>query len=337
MFDLRTLQKYDANKMYKIYDKWPEISKESYEIKHGQIDFKNINNIVFAGMGGSGTIGDILSSILSKSKIHVQVVKGYVLPKTIDSNTLVAAISVSGNTLETLSVLKSAKKNQAKIITFSSGGKMLAFCKNNKIEHRNISQIHSPRASLTTFLYSILKVLEPVLPIEKYEIMESIKHLERLRKIISSSNLASSNTSISLAEYITDIPLIYYPYGLQAAAIRFKNSLQENAKVHAIAEDVIESSHNGIVAWEKPSKIKPILVQGQDDHVNTKERWKILREYFEENNIDYKEVHSIKGGIFSKIINLIYLLDYTTIYLAVLSKTNPSPVRSIDFIKNKLK
>ena len=121
--------------------------------------------------------------------------------------------------------------------------------------------------------------------IEKYEIAESIKHLERLRKIISSSNLANSNTSICLAEYITDIPLIYYPYGLQAAAIRFKYSLQENAKIHAIAEDVIESSHNGIVAWEKPSKVKPILVQGQDDHVNTKERWKIIKEYFRENNI----------------------------------------------------
>jgi len=337
MLDLRTLQKYDVNKMHEIYDKWPEISKESYEINHKQIDFKNIDNIVFAGMGGSGTIGDILSSILSKSKIHVQVVKGYVLPNTVNSNTLVVTTSVSGNTLETLSVLKSAKKKQTKIIAFSSGGKMLKFCKNNKIEHRKISQVHSPRASLTTFLYSILKVLEPVLPIEKYEIVESIKHLERLRKIISSSNLDSSNTSISLAEYITDIPLIYYPYGLQAAAIRFKNSLQENAKVHAVAEDVIESSHNGIVAWEKPSKVKPILIQGQDDHVNTKERWKILKEYFEENNIEYKEVYSVKGSIFSKIINLIYLLDYTTIYLAIMSKMDPSPVRSIDFMKNKLK
>ena len=45
------------------------------------------------------------------------------------------------------------------------------------------------------------------------------------------------------------IPVIYYPVGLQAAAIRFKNSLQENAKSHAISEDVIEACHNGIVSW----------------------------------------------------------------------------------------
>ena len=42
--------------------------------------------------------------------------------------------------------------------------------------------------------------------------------------------------------------MIYYPWGLQSAAIRFKNSLQENSKIHAITEDVIEACHNDIVA-----------------------------------------------------------------------------------------
>jgi len=264
------------------------------------------------------------------------VVKGYLLPNTVNSNTLVVTTSVSGNTLETLSVLKSAKKKQTKIIAFSSGGKMLKFCKNNKIEHRKISQVHSPRASLTTFLYSILKVLEPVLPIEKYEIVESIKHLERLRKIISSSNLDSSNTSISLAEYITDIPLIYYPYGLQAAAIRFKNSLQENVKMHAMIEDVIEASHNNIVSWENRSNVQPILIEGYDDYYKTKERWEFLKEYFNKNSIGFREVSSIKGSIISKLITLIYFLDYTSIYKAVLRGIDPTPVSSIDFIKKRL-
>lgn len=37
------------------------------------------------------------------------------------------------------------------------------------------------------------------------------------------------------------MPIIYYPWGLQAAAIRFKSCLQENAKLHTFAEDVIEA------------------------------------------------------------------------------------------------
>jgi glucose/mannose-6-phosphate isomerase len=130
--------------------------------------------------------------------------------------------------------------------------------------------------------------------------------------------------------------MIYYPWGLQAAAVRFKSSLQENAKSHAIIEDVIEASHNGVMAWEKPSDVKPILLQGQDDYVKTKERWKILKEYFAQNNIDYKEIVSVKGSILTKLVCLIYLLDYASIYHAIIKGTDPSPVKSIDFIKARL-
>ena len=97
--------------MHKIYDRWSEIARESFYSNQEPANFNKIDHIVFAGMGGSGAIGDIFSSILSKTKIHVNVVKGYLLPETVDSNTLVIAISVSGNTTETLNVLDSAKKN----------------------------------------------------------------------------------------------------------------------------------------------------------------------------------------------------------------------------------
>src|SRR3972149_9974643 len=156
--------------MYAIYDRWPEISKNAYNSNIDSVDFKNIEHIVFAGMGGSGALGDIFSSILSKTKVHVTLVKGYLLPKTVDSNTLVIPTSVSGNTVETLTILESANKLNCKIIGFSSGGKIEDYSIKNNIEHRKIPQHLSPRASFTEFLYAMLKVLEPIFPIEKQEI-----------------------------------------------------------------------------------------------------------------------------------------------------------------------
>ena len=332
-FNLETI---DKSGMHKIYDKWPEIAKSSYEFEWEPLKYQNIDHIVFAGMGGSGSVGDIFSSILSKTKLHVSVIKGYILPKTVNKNSLVIATSVSGNTIETLSILNHAKELNCKIIAFSSGGEIEKFCKSNNIDYRKIKQFLSPRASLVSFVYSMLKILELILPINKEEIIESIKNLEKLGIQISSSNLTDSNQALSLAQGISEIPLIYYPWGLQAAAIRFKNSLQENAKMHAIVEDVVEASHNGIVAWEKKSKIFPILLQGHDDNIKTKERWEIFKTYFDDSKINYKEVISIKGGILSKLIHLMYLLDYTSIYKAVLSETDPTPVKSIDFIKSRL-
>ena len=199
-----------------------------------------------------------------------------------------------------------------------------------------IPQYNSPRASLTVYLYSMLKVLHSPLGINKNDIIVSLRELEKLKQRISSSNLTDKNPSLSIAEYISGIPVIYYPFGLKAAAIRFKNSFQENSKQHAMTENILESCHNGIVSWEKPSDIQPILLEGQDDFIKTKERWEIVKEYFDINEIKYKEVFSVKGNILSKLVNLIYILDYSSIYHSVLTKTDPSPVKSIDFIKSKL-
>lgn len=337
LFESKMLDKYDTMGMYKIYDSWPDIAKQSYDSENESIEYNDIDHIVFAGMGGSGAIGDFFSSILSKTNVHVSVIKGYNLPKTVDKNTLFFPISISGETIETLSVLKSAKnETNCRIVAFTSGGKMKDFCKENKIEFRTIPQVHSPRASFVKYVYTLLKVLEPILPITKIDVVESLNKLADTQKEISSNNLTEKNPAISLANWISSIPIVYYPWGLEAAATRFKNSLQENAKLHAIKEDVLEACHNNIMSWEKPSDIKPILLQGQDDHVKTKERWKILKDYFSENGIDFWEVFSVQGNILSKLVNLVYLLDYTTIYLATKQGIDPSPIKSIDYIKHRL-
>ena len=330
------LEKNDYDGMHNVYDKWPRIARDAYDSDLQSVDFKDIDNVVFSGMGGSGAIGDLFSSILSKTNIHTTVVKGYELPKTVDENTLVVITSISGNTIETLTTLESATKKDCSVIAFSSGGSMESFCTKNNVEFRKFSQMHSPRASFPSYIYSILKTLNSIIPITKQDITNSLEQLELTSKKILSSNLDDANPSLDLANWIAGTPVIYYPQGLETVAIRFKNSLQENAKTHAIAENIVESSHNGIVSWERPSNMVPIMIEGKDDHIKTKERWKILREYFEVNNIKYSEIQSVDGNILSKVMCLIYTLDYSTIYYAVQLGIDPSPIRSIDFIKDRL-
>ena len=336
MLTKENLEKNDPNGMHTIYDRWAEIARDAYNSDLDSVDFNDIEHVVFCGMGGSGTIGDLFSSVLSKTNIHTTVVKGYELPNTIDKNTLVVATSVSGNTIETITTLESANKQNCKVIAFSSGGMIESFCAKNNIEFRKLPQIHSPRASLPSYVFSILKILNSIIPIKQDDILKCLKDLEMLSKEISSTNLNDDNKSLDLANWINGIPVIYYPHGLETVAIRFKNSLQENAKTHAISENVVESSHNGIVSWERPSSMVPIMIEGKDDHIKTKERWKILREYFEVNNIKYNEIQSVDGNILSKVMCLIYTLDYSTIYYAVQLGIDPSPIRSIDFIKERL-
>ena len=324
--------------MHDTYNDWPSIARQAYESDLDTPTYADdIRHIIFAGMGGSGAVGDLFSAILSKSNVHVTVTKGYALPATADTDTLIITTSVSGNTSEALAILDSARQTNSRVLAFSSGGKMEEFCGRNKLKHIRITQTHSPRASFVGFVFSMLKVLGRVLPLNQTDVSEAIKRLEEMGAKISSSNLdVNSNVALSVAQQLGEIPLIYYPFGLQAAAIRFKNDLQENAKTHAIVEDVLEACHNGIVAWEKPSNVSPVIITGSDDHPKTRERWGILKEYFESRNIKYVEMSSGTGGILTKLVGLIYWADYTSIYRAVIKGIDPSPIDSIRFIKDRI-
>ena len=68
----------------------------------------------------------------------------------------------------------------------------------------------------------MLKILNPIIPIPKKDILESIEEMKTLNHSICSKNLTDSNPSLELAKWLSGIPLIYYPAGLQAAVVRFK-------------------------------------------------------------------------------------------------------------------
>ena len=336
MITISDLEKYDPSGMYKIYDRWPDMAREAYESDYDSMAFDGIDHIVFVGMGGSGAIGDIFASLLYKKNIHVSLVKGYLLPSTVDSKTLVVITSISGNTVETNTVLKTAKSLNCKLICFTSGGAMKNYCVLNKIEYHIFPKYHSPRASFITYVYGILKILKSIIPISESDVQESLTIIDKLSHNISSCNLTVTNMSLNLADWLSGIPLIYYPMGFQSTAVRFKSSIQENAKNHAIIEDIIEACHNNIVAWETKSNVNPILIRGPDDYVKTQEHWEIIKKFLHNKQIDFYEINSCRGGILSKLVYLIYLLDYSSIYFAIKRKTDPSPVLPIEFVKKQL-
>ena len=44
--DLQDIEKIDSKNMFKVYDRWPDIAKESYEQEFSKPEFSNIDNII---------------------------------------------------------------------------------------------------------------------------------------------------------------------------------------------------------------------------------------------------------------------------------------------------
>jgi len=86
---------------------------------------RNFKNIVVLGMGGSAIGGNLLSDYLAgELSIPIVVIRGYDIPKFVDENSLVFAVSYSGNTEETLSSLKKCLDAKARVVALTSGGKL---------------------------------------------------------------------------------------------------------------------------------------------------------------------------------------------------------------------
>ncbi len=340
MLEPDQIQKLDSRSFCAIYDKWCIHCKDAYCTDVNISHSRGINQIIFTGMGGSATSGEIISYIFNHEEpVRIRVVRDCHLPKGIDSKSLVIASSVSGNTEETLSTLIDAIKFDAAVIAISSGGKMEKLCKTKGIKHLKLKMLGSPRATLPYLLCLQLRVIRDLVNVSDSQVFYSIRDLERLSKQIRSSNGIETNASKKLALWMLNgFPACYCSPVLRPVANRFKNSLNENAKIHAIFDDIMEFSHNGIEPWGCRSGLamRPILLPCINDDENVNRRFKIVEEFLARKGYDLYKIPIIGSNILGNMMCLVYFLDYSTIYLALLRNIDPSSTSAIDFIKNNL-
>jgi glucose/mannose-6-phosphate isomerase len=105
--------RYDPDNMRQAILSIPEQSEQGYKLVEaldlGRAGGK-YNSAIIAGMGGSSIAGLLLQNFLSDEPFRISVVQDYSIPKWADKHTLVIACSYSGNTEETLSAYKEARR-----------------------------------------------------------------------------------------------------------------------------------------------------------------------------------------------------------------------------------
>lgn len=337
------VKKVDKSGLYKIYESWPELCKKAYETEVNVPDASNIEKIIYAGMGGSATPGDIFQDWLKDNiDIPFYVVKDYHLPKFAGNDTLVIAVSCSGNTEEILSVVRESLKARCKIATISSGGLLEKISLKYNIPYNKIVLTLLSRASFPQIFYVAIKIIASFGFIKGLEdqIPKSIMVVKDISKHISIEEPIGKNLSKKIAtQFYDSLPLIYGSNLNRAVAIRFKNVLNENAKMHAIVDVMPELCHNEIVAWEgiKNKPLKPIFLRYKGEPPEVKARFEIFKELIEDTGFNVFEVWSKGNGCLSKIISLLYMLDFSSLYMAVLRGFDPSPTVNIEKMKNRLK
>ena len=92
------------------------------------------SKIITCGMGGSALPSNILLTYLQDLKTPLYIHRSYGLPPGADKNSLVVAISYSGNTEETISSYQTAVKENLKVVAITCGGKLKEIAEENNFK-----------------------------------------------------------------------------------------------------------------------------------------------------------------------------------------------------------
>ncbi len=333
----------DSQDMLGTLEEFPEQIEEVVERMDINLLPFQPKNIVVTGMGGSAIVGDTLKSFLAnRIKVPIYVNRDYTLPSFVGENTLLIVVSYSGNTEETLSAAKEGLKRDAKVVAITSNGELEELSKKERFVLLTAPSGYPPRAAFAFLFVPVLKLLSELLIYDsEVDIIDSVSELKELRDRIKVDVPAEKNEAKKLAKRIEGkIPIVYGHSIYNAVANRWHTQFNENSEVLSWYGAFPEMNHNEIVGWkgdENRDEFMPIFLRDKKEPENINNRIEITKKLVFEDGVDgMVEVWTDADTQLARILYLVYLGDYVSIYLALLRGKDPSPVKIIDELKSEL-
>ena len=302
-----------------------------------------IHNIVVMGMGGSGIAGDVLAAVANGTlPVPVTVMKQYRTPAFVGPHTLAFAVSYSGGTEETLSMTTGALDAGAQVVAVSSGGELADLVRARGGLHVGCPPGYMPRAALGALVAPLFVTLlrMGLLPNAHDLLVGAQRQLARRRDQCARPVTGAANPARELARKIgRTIPLIYGGGALGAvAAMRWKADVNENAKAPAFWNTHPELDHNEICGFGQHGDVtRQILtlveLRHGFEHERLEPRFAGTRTQVEECVSQVLEVRSEGDGRLAHLLDLMYLGDWVSCYLALENDVDPGPIPAIAALK----
>ena len=348
--DLNAIRALDPGNMYNTIFDLPEQMAKALKMAGGWnvpvSQYPDVRNIVVVGMGGSAISGDIARSLLaSELVIPFNICRHYALPEYVDDETLVVAMSYSGNTEETLAAVDDALSRSAMIVVLTTGGLLEEVAQLNEIPMLKIPSGLQPRAAVGYLTVPLLMFLEKIGLAKNIadRIKGTIEHLKNTRERMVESGNSTTNPAKQLSQLLHGkIPIIYAgPTIMDVVALRWKSQVCENAKTMAFAGLYPEFNHNELVGWtrlstEKKEQFIVLNLRGADDHEKVSVRMDVVKRLIEEQDIMVIDLYASGETEMERMFNLIQMGDFVSYYLAILNDADPTPIEIIESLKKEL-
>jgi glucose/mannose-6-phosphate isomerase len=347
MTDWKALRdRYDGGGMYALVAGMAAPMRDAWSIGAAfaeRLEPAPCRQVVLCGMGGSAIGGDLARAFLGdRLRAPLFVCRDYRAPAWARDGSLVIVSSYSGNTGETLSAYASLSGGDSRFVAVSSGGKLEELCRDGDVPLCRIPGGMPPRAAIGYSLFATLHVLRATgaasFDDEEYE--EALRAVEARCQECAID--ATGNVAMEIAQAVHGrFPLVYAGPGLlEALARRWAGQLNENAKSLAHFAVYPELNHNEIVGWQTPEALVReavvLSLEDDDDHQMTRRQTEVGLGIVTPTAHRVIRARAGTGGRLSRMLSLLVLGDFVSVYLAYLNGVDPTPVEKIDYLKRQL-
>jgi len=320
-----------------VRDAWTIARAAQLPPAHG-----DVRNITVAGMGGSAIGGDLAAALLAgELKVPMSVHRDYGLPAYVGRDSLVIASSYSGNTEESLSSFEEAQRRGARVLVLTTGGKIAELARAAKYPVITFSYPAQPRAALGYSLGLVLGALTRLGFVRDLssDIDAALADVAKLEERVHEGARTNDAKKLAIELY----GRIIFAYGggvLGVMARRVKGQWNENAKNWGAFDVLPELNHNAVVGFPHPDiardALTVLLLRSDRDNPRHKLRFDVTRELLDRANIPHKTLQFSGANMLSEVLQLTLFTDYVSFYVALLNGVDPSPVKSIDYLKERL-
>ncbi|MCX8183857.1 MAG: bifunctional phosphoglucose/phosphomannose isomerase [Crenarchaeota archaeon] len=343
--NVEAIRMIDKGNMGLMISSFPTLLKEAVTLSRNLAlprEYRNIKEVVICGMGGSAIGGELFKD-LSQSIIplRVSVIRDYDLPRHVDESSLVVAVSYSGNTEETLESFKQAYERGSRMIAIASNGLLEKACSKLKIPFLGVPSGYTPRSALPLLFIPLLKVAEEIgFPlVGEGELAKAHRLVEEYNYKLTPENPLSRNPAKQLAARLNEkLPIIYSMGHLKSVALRYKDQINENAKMRAMCDQLPEANHNEVEAWEKidfKELLHVVFIDSRFKNPYLAESINQLISAIEKEGVGLSMVKPLGETMLEEMLSAIILGDWVSYYLAILRGVDPAPVRLISDLKKK--
>ncbi|MFH1173488.1 MAG: SIS domain-containing protein [bacterium] len=310
--------------------------------------YARINNVVMAGMGGSGLTAHVIKSLyFTKLNLPLEIVNGYSLPAYVNKDSLVVVTSYSGNTEEALALFDQVLAKRAKILVITTNGRLAKLAHKAKVPLYHFNDSHNPsgrpRLGLGYTLAAQLAILKRLgwIKFGLKELAQIKEADEKYQERFGLANPFKKNPAKYLAKQLSDqaIMVVASEFLVGNAHI-LANQINESANNFADYFALPEMNHHLIDSFAHPRInrrwLKFLFLESEFYGPENQVRVDATKEILAGNRIGFASYQAKSPSRLSQMFETLLFSAYLSFYLAILNKENPRSDPWVEDLKKRL-